>query len=373
MVLDLLYLVLTYLTYSNFYFLTLPLITLTYTWVFFFKTSINTARSEHLDKTTHLNIIGLGSNNYLTYTHFYIYMTSLHILNLFFIRGKNFILWFEHLILTNFIINVVVFFFYLSFLLVLLLVAVIKKNNLTKGVDYLFALINLTILLPYIFFSSTVFTFLFIIEILSTILLYKLVSSQIWFKTQDLNKFYKGISRQNPTNYINMVFFQYWVMFFSTIFIVYFYICVFYIYGSSNWVAIQLLEKFFKNKQLFVDTFYKSILYGIFLSSVFFKLGVTPFHLFKVEVYKGLPLLSILFYTTYYFTIFFVFFLYLLSEYLGYFVPQFYTLLSTSIVFGFCYVILLLFDLNLIKAFFTYSTVINTVGLLLLFITLITI
>ena len=349
----------------------LPLITLGYTWVFFFKTNNNTVRAECLDKTTHSNVVGLGTNNYLIYTRFYMYLILLQILNLFLIRGKNLVLWFEHLILTNFVINVIVVFFYLSFFLCLLLVSAIKKNNLTRGVDYLFALTNLTILLPYIFFSGTTFTFLFTVEVLSSVLLYKLVSSQIWFKTQDLNKFYKGISKQTPTNYINMIFFQYWVMFFSTIFIVYFYICIFYIYGSSNWVAVQLLEKFFKTKQLFVDIFYKNILFGIFLISVFFKLGVTPFHLFKVEVYKGIPLLSILFYTTYYFTIFFVFFIYLLSEYLGYFVPQFYMLLSISILFGSYYVILLLFDLSLIKAFFTYSTVINTIGLLLLFITLV--
>ena len=43
----------------------------------------------------------------------------------------------------------------------------------------------------------------------------------------------------------------------------------------------------------------------VFIISVFFKLGVTPFHLFKVEVYKGIPLLSIFFYTTYYFIVFF--------------------------------------------------------------------
>jgi len=110
------------------------------------------------------------------------------------------------------------------------------------------------------------------------------------------------------------------------------------------------------------------LLVVVFLLSIFFKLGVTPFHLFKIEVYKGIPFLSIFFYTTYYFVIFFIFFLYLLSDFLTFFIPQYFLFLTLLLFFGSLYTIVLLFDVSFLKAFFTYSTVINSIGFLVAFI-----
>ena len=110
------------------------------------------------------------------------------------------------------------------------------------------------------------------------------------------------------------------------------------------------------------------ILILVFFISIFFKLGITPFHLFKVEVYKGIPFLSIFFYTTYYFIVFFMFFMFLLSDFLTCFINQYFLFLSILILFGSIYVIVLLFDVSFLKAFFTYSTVINTIGFLVAFV-----
>jgi len=102
----------------------------------------------------------------------------------------------------------------------------------------------------------------------------------------------------------------------------------------------------------------------MFILSVLFKLGITPFHLFKVEVYRGLPILSIFFYTTYYFVVFFLFFLFFLSDFFIFFRQQYYMVLFFLLMFGLLLVLVLLFDVDAIKVFFTYSTVINTIGFL---------
>jgi NADH:ubiquinone oxidoreductase subunit 2 (subunit N) len=98
----------------------------------------------------------------------------------------------------------------------------------------------------------------------------------------------------------------------------------------------------------------------IFIFSLFFKIGVAPFHLFKVEIYKSIPYLSILFYTTYYITTFLFFLLYLISNlYISLFVYVWF-IFSITLMVGATYVVALLFDVNFIKAFFAYSTIINT-------------
>jgi hypothetical protein len=219
------------------------------------------------------------------------------------------------------------------------------------------------LIFPYLFFVNTIFTFLFLLELVSAILLYKLISSKIWFKNADKNKI---IGNSIPQNYINMVFFQYWVTFFSTIFIVYFYINMFYMYGTSDWFLIQFLGSLEVEKS-FSYVVSIRLLIIVFLTSVLFKLGITPFHLFKVEVYKGVPYLSIFFYTTYYFSVFFIFFIFLMSDFLAFFATQYFLFLSFIIFSGSVYVLILLFDVSFLKAFFTYSTVINTIGFLVAF------
>ena len=349
------------LNFNDFYFLLNPIILLSYLWVFFFK--INTT----LQKTTSensFNINNLKINSNGVFVSFYIILILFTYINIYTLHGKNTVLWFNHFNLNNFTSNLLYLFIFVSFTTFFLLKVTFRKTNLTKSLDYLFSVNNLIILFPYLFFVNTVFTFLFLLELISAILFYKLISSKVWFKNSNSTKY---INNNIPQNYINMVFFQYWVTFFSTIFIVYFYINVFYIYGTSEWFMVQFLTSgLVENSYAHLNIL--RLLVVVFLLSIFFKLGITPFHLFKIEVYKGVPFLSIFFYTTYYFVVFFILFLFLLSDFLVFFIPQYFLFLTLLLFFGSIYVIVLLFDVSFLKAFFTYSTVINSIGFLVAFI-----
>ena len=113
------------------------------------------------------------------------------------------------------------------------------------------------------------------------------------------------------------------------------------------------------------------LIYFIFLISMFVKIGFTPSHLFKIEVYKGLPFMSILFYTVFYFINFFLFFTLIFFYYLHSIKIFIWFFLFIVIVFGLFYILSLLFDVNLIKNFFAYSTVINSLTfIILLFVSL---
>lgn len=58
---------------------------------------------------------------------------------------------------------------------------------------------------------------------------------------------------------------------------------------------------YFEKKEFFL--IFIPLFFGVII-----KLGMTPIHLYKIEVYKGLPFLSIFLYTTYYFLVYFIFF-----------------------------------------------------------------
>ena len=347
------------LTFNDFYFFLNTSLLILFLWVFFFK--LNTNLQKITNNTTAVGILKINPNT--TFVNFYFFLIIFIYANVYTIRGKNDIIWFNHFNLNNFTINLFYLFVFISFTTVFLLKVTTKKTNLIKSMDYIFAINNLIILLPCLFFVNTVFTFLFLLELISVTLLYKLVSSKIWFKN---NKNTKNLNNNIPQNYINMIFFQYWVTFFSTIFIVYFYVNLFYVYGTTEWSIINILTKL-NTQNTHTHNNLTRLFILIFILGVFFKMGITPFHLFKVEVYKGLPFLSIFFYTTYYFVVFFMFFMFLLSDLLVFFVNQYFLFLTIILFFGCIYVIVLLFDINFLKAFFTYSTIINTIGFLTIF------
>lgn len=347
--------------FNDFYFFLNTILLLAGLWLFFFKLNINITKITSKNNSN-INTLKINSNS--SFVSFYLYLIFFKIIDTYFIRGKNSLVWFNHFNVNNFTIYILYTFIFLSFLLFYMLKNVTKKTNLTKSIDYLFSINNLVLLLPYLFCVNTIFTFLFFLEVISVILFYKLISSKIWFKDQ---KNSKQISNNIPQNYINMIFFQYWITFFSTIFITYFYINMFYLYGTTEWFIIQFLNSIDVINIQSNNNLLKFVVV-IFLLSVFFKLGLTPFHLFKIEVYKGLPYLSIFFYTTYYFSILFIYFLLLLSDNLFVFISSYYIFLVFLLSAGSLYIISLLFDVNFLKAFFAYSTIINTVGFLIIFI-----
>ena len=345
--------------YNDFYFFLSPTLLLCFLWLFFLKINSNTIKSV---KTSISQISVLKTNPNNTFVGYYIYLLFLNFFFLFTLHGCVLFVLHNHFNLSNYTVYMLYIFIIIGLLCFFLLNCLTTKTSLVKSVDYLFSINNVTIILPYLFFVNTTFTFLFLLELVSTVILYNLISSKIWFKESVKST---NINNNIPQNYINMVFFQYWVTFLGTIFIIYFYINMFCLFGSSDWFLLQYFNKIehvhkIKNNLI-------RFLVILFVVSVFLKLGITPFHLFKVEVYKGIPYLSIFFYTTYYFIVFFLFFLSFLSDFLLFFTPQFYFYLNSSMLIGTVYILTLLFDISFIKVFFTYSTIINSVGFLTAF------
>jgi len=81
----------------------------------------------------------------------------------------------------------------------------IKVNN-NYSIDYIFALLNIILFIPYIYLSNTLFTFFFIIELVSCSIFYKFVVSKISFNSNNYkDNFFSIFSK----NYLNVLFYQY--------------------------------------------------------------------------------------------------------------------------------------------------------------------
>jgi len=243
-----------------------------------------------------------------------------------------------------------------------------SKSNINYNSDYFFSIINLILYLIIVFLVNNLFSFFFVIEVISIFFFYKFAISKVWQINKN-TKIKENKTKNNkflPKNHLNMLYFQYWSTFFSSVLIFISLINIFLFFGSNNFFMVNFY--FLINNNISYISNIKNLLLIIIPLFVgfFIKIGLTPFHLYKLEVYKGLPYISIFFYTTFYFLSYILFFILLLTHYINSIVFYWSFLLFSLLLLGTLYICSLLFDVSYIKSFFGYSTIINTVNFLML-------
>ena len=342
------------------YFIIMPFfIFFSFFWVFFLRNNFFSVRIN--PKSTDI----LKNSKFLKKIHYnflmnWVYTNFIPFILFFFVVKLDFnVFWFNHLKINNLNLNLIFIIILIIFFL-FNLIRFLKNSNLNYNIDYFSSLINLSIFIPLIFLSNNMYTFLFLLELNSLLILYKFTVSRTWFdKNNYFNKNKNTFDRLLPKSYLNMIFFQYWANFFSSMMIMFSIFNIIYIFGSSEWCLLNFINYLSFNRIYFFKNYYFILLWIPFFIGLFFKIGFTPLHLFKIEVYKGIPFISIFFYTTFYFLSFFLFFILIIFYYLNSFKFYWNLLLFIFIIVGLFYAITLLFDVNLIKAFFAYSTIVN--------------
>jgi hypothetical protein len=305
--------------------------------------------------TLNNNILGIFRNFQVYYFIFFIY--------LFTFRGFEGTYFVRHLCISNFTITGYYYLILLnSFLFVWLskLLANILKNSVT--LDYIISLVQMFILLPYIIFSNSIFTLFFNLEIASSLLFYHFISSYNWFKESNCN-----INKKLNVNFFfNMLFFHFWSSFFSSLFIVYSGLNLYYFIGTTEWLYFNFLLGTLIESGYIYNTFFIYLILIIFFIALIVKLGISPFLIFKIEIYRGLNIIVIFFYSiiffSIFFSIFFVIFFYYLPIILEVF-KFFFLILSMLLIIT---VILVMFDGLILRNFFAMSSIINTSNLFIL-------
>ena len=334
-----------------------------YILIFFFK--ISTVFSKNFIKDKLRNLGGIKSFFFQNYININILTITYICIYLFLNKGFNSNLFFKNIYVNNFNLFMVL----MLFMLIILIIYIFKnlffqKINYPK--EYFFSILNIIVISPILFFTNNLFSFIFLLELLSVLIFFKLTVSKINKKTNFLSNKNLFFSKK----YLSLLFFQFWVTFFSTIMLFFFLNSILVLLGSSNFFLINFLLKVNLYQNIF-DIFFLNLISVFFLIFFFFKLGTPPIQLFKIEIYESIPFISILFFTTFYISFFFLFFVYLVC----FLIPSVFLLshycLLLLLVFGSVYMISFLYNIFLIKSFFAYSTLINIVNFIYILIIII--
>jgi hypothetical protein len=258
--------------YISFFFITIFWISIVY-FKYLSVTNVTASISTDINTKT-------LSNKKLHFFFFYKFIIIILILLLFqnsIYRGNEGTFWNNHLYLTEFIIffpNLVLFFGIFVFYILYNL----SFTKINMSVDFIFATANIFIFFSLIFLANTFFSFYFLLELTVCIIFYKFTVSKFWFKNP--LKIYSIDSSEKfsdnlPKNYLNVLFFQYWISFFSSSLLLLFFIYIEFNFSSTEWSFLNITINYYSNI-LFYFYFF------IFIIGFFLKIGITPFHLYKI-------------------------------------------------------------------------------------------
>lgn len=357
---------LTSLYYSDFCGLVPTFVSLLGSWsCFIYKTRTNAnAKSSSLDKLKKTEVVKKDNNSSTSSYSFFICL--LH--GFYFLVAvdvENAFMW-SQLESTNYSSFAIVFSSF-AFSLVFFIITSLKSNNVSYTTDFFFCVTSLALISPIIFYTQSLIALIFVIEVLGILSFYMFSVSKCWHKLNLDSKLSEVSSKnvQYSKSHLNMLFFNYWSTFFSSVLLFYGLIAISLDSGCSEIKILDFLAGFCFSNNTMSTWAFMSFSWVCFILGFFIKLGLTPIHLFKIEIYKGLPLVSILCYFCVFVVIYLAYFISLLIKDLFFIKIILNSFMVITLSIGILFLTTSMFDIASSRAFFSYSTIINTSILIL--------
>lgn len=275
--------------------------------------------------------------------------------------------WFGHIIFSNFTSK---FFYIISLLYVIALVVYINSSYFTSQefLDYITVVYNFYYWMLVLYFSNSIFTSIFVIEILSTLIFLLIItssySSNYYYSNLDFSNFnYKDYVFPFAT--LQSILFFFWISLIASLllflFLLFFYIKVL----TFDWFLTEYVFIYFVNSKSYSDIISFGLVWFIFLLCVFIKCGLTPFFIWKPTFFKGLPTNMLFFYVCFYYMFLFLFLINLLLNCFNEIFLYFFLIQIFMVFIALFFLLFILCETFYIKSFLAMSSILNSVLVLL--------
>lgn len=270
--------------------------------------------------------------------------------------------WFGNLVWSSFQYKVIYTIVYWFVLVWVAYLTTFYYNSL-EIYDYTAASYSLLLWLVNLFSANNLLTFVFFIEILSTIVTLLIITSTFsstYFYNNITLSSHNYFSQTTPNTLLNTLLFLFWTSLIASLnlflFLSLFYLHIF----TFEWSFIEVVFLYLISAQDIKGVFTFSLVWFVLISSLFLKCGLVPFYIWKPTFFKGLPLHFLFFYVTFFYFFIFYFFLYFLIIYLS---ELFYFNLLVNLILLTSGLVILLFIISesiYLKAFLAMSSILNT-------------
>ena len=235
----------------------------------------------------------------------------------------------------------------------------LTKVNLS--LEYLYSLSVFFVMSPLLYLSASIYSFFFLLEVLG-VLVVLLFSSLTYLgsKKSVSGEYLSDTVNPAPARLITSLFTQFWISFFSTVLLILFLILSLFVWNTSMYFELNAI---IVSSNVVPGTAHSAFIVlwdFLFIFGFFLKAGIAPLHLFKIEVYRGLPFFTIFVYTFLYFLSFFLYFVYMVHWLMPHIIYYNVYILEVVVVYAVLYLSATLFSNRHIKTFLALSSILNS-------------
>lgn len=275
--------------------------------------------------------------------------------------------WFGHIVISSFQVKLT-FAVILNFTMILLVTSSTVYFTSREIYDYTITTFNFFYWIVLIFYSNTIFTSIFVIEVLSTLIFLLLITSTFSssFFYRNLNLSFGHLFQQStPYSYLQSILYFFWVSLLSSLnlflFCLFFYFKIF----TFDWYLMEHIFIYFTNTASLKEILSLGMTWFVLMFCIFLKCGIAPLYIWKPTFFKGIPFYTIFFYICFFYLFLFLFVIHLLTSY---FSEIFYFYSLVTVIFVTTGLVTLLFivcESYYFKAFLAISSILNSLFVIL--------
>jgi hypothetical protein len=270
--------------------------------------------------------------------------------------------WFGHVAINSLQLKIFLF----TWLLFLLTTYVELSNSYLSSrdvYDSLITKVSLAFWLSFLFFSNSLITTIFIIEVMSA-LLFLLITTSVYsttfyYKNIDFSQ-YNHFQNVIPYSFLNSLIYFFWVSLIASLNLFLFTIYLYTNLMSLDWYLLEHIYYYYLSVSCYKDLYLLGVVWFIMLFSILLKCGIAPFFIWKPTFFKGLPLNTLFFYITLFYFSLFIFFIHFISSYMFYFTSTYSYIFLILLLVGIITLISILFESFFIKSFLAVSSILNS-------------
>jgi len=229
--------------------------------------------------------------------------------------------------------------------------------------DYTCTNLTFFLLAPILSLTANLYSFFLIIELLGICILAKFSFLPLGYSSKTNSK---GIVLSTPKPLVVSIFTYYWMGFFSSIFLAFYLVIMMYAWGTTDYYELTNLLYFSDKITMSISSYFYSILSSFFILGFLLKAGAAPFHTYKMHMFRGLPLFSVIIYTSLFYVTYLVYFAYLIPVIILSSFDLGAIVIMVVTVLGIVYLTNDLFTNKHLKTFFALSSALNATTLIFL-------
>ena len=276
--------------------------------------------------------------------------------------------WFGHLLFGAFQLKITYFLLF-NYLVYLLVFNSVHYFTSPEIFDYVIVLYHVFYWTYWLFSANSLFTVIFIIEVINVLIFFLTVSS-----TFSSNFFYKNLnfnyshllSLNSPYNYLQSLLYLFWISLLASLSLFLFLLLLYLSLHTFDWVLIEYVFSYVLLSSSYKDVVALGLVWFILMFSIFLKCGVAPVYFWKPTFFQGLPLNTLLFYVTFIYFNFLLFITHFTTLYLGELLYYYVSLLWLLILFCILVLIIIITEAYYLKVFLAISSILNSIFVFLL-------